>query len=112
MQPRQTRDRGSPEELSARPALLASGRASTPHAPRSALGACGCWRSTPWLRGGALAEDFVWACRRCLAALVRPLEEVEAYRAALALKGDDVRLWINIGVAYSHESVDDVRAHY
>ena len=45
----------------------------------------------------------------CLNALERPLEEIEAYRNALAIRPTaDVRLWINIGVAYSGGTVDDV----
>ena len=42
-----------------------------------------------------------------LHALERPLEEIAAYRAAAALRPADVRLWLNIGVAYSQTSVDD-----
>jgi len=44
----------------------------------------------------------------CYAALERPHDEIAAYRTALSLKPDDVRLWMNIGIAYSNEHIDDV----
>ena len=41
-------------------------------------------------------------------ALERPLDEIAAFRAAAQIKPNDVRIWLNIGSAYSSEAVDDI----